>query len=109
MVPEFQMIPPEEMVTVSPDGIVTVIPLGMVTLSDERGTVPPQVAGLSQSPLVTAVNESAYASGIIFFEKGNTGLTDPASKITANTRDNTLSVDSILVSTTRKFNSSKLY
>jgi len=109
MVPELLMAPPEERVTVSTDGIVTVIPLGIVISSDERGTAPPQVAGLSQSPLVTAVKEAAYASGIIFFEKGNTGLTDPASKITANTRDNTLSVDSVLVSTTRKFNSGKLY
>jgi hypothetical protein len=28
----------------------------MVTLSDERGTIPPQVAGLFQSPDCTATN-----------------------------------------------------
>jgi len=70
--------------------MVTVIPFGIVILSDEEGTAPPQVAGSSQLPLCTAVKEAAYASGITLFEKGNTGLTDPASKTIANAKDNTL-------------------
>ena len=57
--------PPVPIVTESSAGIVTVIPFGMVTLPDDRGTVPPQVAGSFQLPLCTAVNVDGAVTGVI--------------------------------------------
>ncbi len=55
----------------------TVIELGIVTLSVEPGMVPPQVAGLFQSPFWTAVNVTSWPEVLwVLFRADNFRIDD---------------------------------